>query len=209
MVRPPSLLLPNSRGSESNQRRHSAVSQIHQINSGGITRGCTDKENVDYVSRPANCTHKYVYIGAQYGYIWSQWTSLPTPIHPATYVGQRCITDTEIYANKTVERHHCTLICIRDPKCQVINFNAIGSYCLLSQRTCLLWEPDGDFDTTTMPINMPCLKWFKNPENDVYKAIFSDPSATTRVARIAREENKIPGKWKVGRNIVHYSWEGL
>ena len=124
-------------------------------------------------------------------------------------VGQRCITDTEIYANKTVGRHHCTLLCIRDPKCQVINFNAIGSYCLLSPRTCLFWEPNGDFVTTTMAINRPCLKWVKNPDNDVYKAIFSDPSATTRVARIAREENKIPGKWKVGRNIVHYSWEGL
>ena len=105
-------------------------------------------------------------------------------------VGQRCITDTEIYANKTVERHHCTLICIRDPKCQVINFNAIGSYCLLSQRTCLFWEPDGDFVTITMAINRPCLKWVKNPDNYVYKAIFSDPSATTRVTRIAREENK-------------------
>ena len=123
-------------------------------------------------------------------------------------VGQRCITETELYDNKTVERHHCTLLCIRDPNCQVINFNVIGSYCLLGQRACLFWKPDGDFVTTAMALNMPCLKWVKNPDNDIYKTIFSDPAATTNVARIAREENKIPGKWNVGRKIVHYCWKG-
>ena len=70
-------------------------------------------------------------------------------------VGQRCITDTEVYINKTgvQDKQHCTLLCMRDPTCQVINFNIAGRFCELGRGPCVTLEREVDFATTPCPEN--------------------------------------------------------
>ena len=123
-------------------------------------------------------------------------------------VSHRCVTDTEMYANKTVKQRHCMLLCMRDPSCQVINFNVMRNYCLLGHRSCLFLERDENYVTIPMKITMPCLKWIPTAGNDIYKVISSQPSAITNVIRVTKEENEIPGKWGVGWDIVHYAYKG-
>ena len=128
--------------------------------------------------------------------------------------GQRCITNTEIYINKTGIQcqHHCTWLCTRDQICQVINFNSIGAYCLLGQGPCISWEKDVSFITTSFSAKEPCLKWVANYENDSYKPITfpkaTDPSDLLILVRGIEEHNKIPGKGVVLSGYMYYSWQG-
>ena len=123
-------------------------------------------------------------------------------------IGQRCVTDNKIYTKRTGERHHCTLFCICDPGCQVINFNITGSYCLLGQRSCAHLENDVDFVTTLMTSNQPCLKWDSNLENNLYNIVPFTNTSSAVVVRGNREGNKIPGKWPTESINIYYSWNG-
>ena len=126
--------------------------------------------------------------------------------------GKRCVTDTEVYINKTVLQHHCTSLCMRDPGCQVINFGKKGGYCLLGHGPCLYVENDIDFITTPMTMRQPCLKWVSNIGSDTYSVILTtqiDGSSPLRVARCNRENNKIPGKMVVDNGRYYYPWKGL
>ena len=89
-------------------------------------------------------------------------------------MGQRCITETEVYINKTnvQHQHHCTLLCIKDPVCQIVNFNIAGRYCLLGLSPCLSLEREIDIITTFMT-RQPCLKW-------VPDYMYNDDAYTTR-----------------------------
>ena len=145
------------------------------------------------------------------------------PVCPRRYiqppqVGQRCITDTEIYINKTgIElQHRCMWLCIRNPICQVINFNHMGAYCLMGLRPCVSLEKEVEFITTSLAAEKPCLKWVESYENGLYNAITfpisdnTDPSDLLIVVRIRKGEHKIPGKGSLilGQMYTYYSWQG-
>ena len=127
-------------------------------------------------------------------------------------VGQRCITDTEVYINRTGQQHHCMLLCIRDLSCQVINFNIFGSYCLLSQRPCVSLEQNAEFVTRFMAMKPPCLKWVEHYESGVHRFISfhkdDDPSDLLIVIRGSIGKHKIPGKMSSKRNVPFCSWKG-
>ena len=128
-------------------------------------------------------------------------------------MGQRCVTDTEVYVNKTgvQHQHHCTLLCIKDPTCQVMNFNIAGRYCELGRGLCVTLEREVDSVTTFMSMD-PCLKWVPNLNNDVYKAIsfgkFIGSSDSIFVTRARMGKNKIPGKSVFSLTNAYYSWGG-
>ena len=132
-------------------------------------------------------------------------------LHPQR--SKRCVTDSEVYINKTVlQQHHCTLLCMRDPGCQVINFDTKGGHCLLGHVPCLYIENDIDFITTPMTMRKPCLKWASDIGNALYNDILStqtDGSSPLQVARCNRENNKIPGKRAVRNGKYYYPWKGL
>ena len=125
-------------------------------------------------------------------------------------VGQRCITDNEVYINKTTLQHHCTLLCMRNPNCQVINFNIVGNYCLLAHRPCVSMEQNINFVTRYMFTNTPCLKWVANHDNGVHSVISfpaaDDPSDLLIVVRGRIGQNKIPGKRSSRTGEMHCSW---
>ena len=123
-------------------------------------------------------------------------------------IGQRCVTDDQMYINSKCKRHHCTLQCMRNPNCQVINFNKTGSYCLLSQRSCVFLVNDTDFFTTLMTSREPCLKWESILDNSINDAVPITDSSTVVVVRDNKDGNKIPGKWLIGRIFINYSWNG-
>ena len=128
--------------------------------------------------------------------------------------GQRCVTDTEFYINKTgiQHQHHCTWLCMREKICQVINFNSIDAYCLLGQRPCISLEKDVGFITTSFSAKEPCLKWVEDYENDPYKPITfpkaSDPADLLILVRGIEGNNKIPGKGSLLSGHLYYSWQG-
>ena len=132
----------------------------------------------------------------------------------APHQGQRCITDTEIYINYTgIQRHHhCTWLCMRDQNCQVINFNSIGAYCLLSNGPCVSLEKEADFVTTSLAAKGPCSKWVENYENDTYKTItFPKGTNTSDLLIVVRGRvgnNKVPGKGSLNSGYKLISWEG-
>ena len=113
--------------------------------------------------------------------------------------GQRCVSDTEVYINTTGARHHCMWLCMQDPNCQVINFNIIGSYCLIGERPCISVENDTDFVTTIMSMKKPSLKWITSHDGneDNLISFLQAPDLTTyiSIARCIIGNNKIPGKW--------------
>ena len=127
-------------------------------------------------------------------------------------VGQRCITDTEVYINRTCHQHHCMLLCMQDLSCQVINFNIFGSYCLLSQRPCISLEQNADFVTRYMAKKPPCLKWVKNYGYDAYEIISfpkaDDPSDSQMIIRVRMGQSLIPGKMDSKTNEIYCSWDG-
>ena len=130
-------------------------------------------------------------------------------------VGQRCVTDTEVYINKTgvQDRHHCTLLCMRDPTCQVINFNMTGRYYQLGRGPCVTFEREVDFVTTPLS-RQPCLKWVPiiNINKDIYESISFEESTGSSVfitvARAIIGQNKIPGKKTSGHSDMYYTSEG-
>ena len=134
--------------------------------------------------------------------------------HPPQ-VGQRCITETEVYINKTnvQHQHHCTLLCMKNSVCQVANFNITGRYCLLGRAPCVSLEREIDLVTTFMS-RQPCLKWVPDYmyNDDAYTTIcfkVSDRQTNTLcVVRVRKGENKIPGKHALDGNSMYYSWEG-
>ena len=123
-------------------------------------------------------------------------------------IGQRCVTDDEIYIKKTVERPQCMFLCLRDPNCQVINFNITGSYCLLGQRSCTSLDNDTGFVTTLMAMRKPCLKWESDLHNGINNAVPITDSSSVVVVRGNKEGNKIPGKWSTDRIYINYPWNG-
>ena len=76
---------------------------------------------------------------------------------------------------------------MRDPTCQVIDFNIAGRYCQLGLAPCVSLEREIDFVTTPMSRN-PCLKWAPHVNNDVYEDIsfesFPGSSVFLVVARV-------------------------
>ena len=127
-------------------------------------------------------------------------------------VGQRCVSDTEVYINKTGLQHHCTLSCMRDPNCQVINFNIIGSYCLIGGRPCLSVENDTDLVTIFMSARKPCLKWVRKYDSDEHNPISfpeaNDPSDFLSVAQCIIGKNKIHGKMVASNWAIYCSLGG-
>ena len=127
-------------------------------------------------------------------------------------VGQRCITDTEVYVNRTGHQHHCMLLCMRDLSCQAINFNILGGYCLLSQRPCISLEQNAEFVTRFLAMKPPCLKWVEHYASGVHRFISfpkaNDSSQLLIIVRGRLGNNEIPGKMSSKRRVMYCSWEG-
>ena len=129
-------------------------------------------------------------------------------------VNQRCITDTEIYINKTdiLDQQHCTWLCMQDPNCQIINYNSMGAYCLHGQGPCVSLENEIDFVTTVMQVKQPCFKWVTSYEDDTYSTItfpkITGSSDLIMIVRVRKESSKIPGKKTLASDSIYYSWDG-
>ena len=77
-------------------------------------------------------------------------------------MGQRCITDTEVYRNlSAVPQERCMWHCLRDTSCMVINYNEAVRYCLLGQGPCVSLEPESGFITIPLTMQEPCLTWMR------------------------------------------------
>ena len=107
-------------------------------------------------------------------------------------MGQRCITDTEVYRNHTVVlNERCMWHCLRDPSCAVINYNIAESSCLLGHAPCVSLEPEREFITIPMTMQDPCLGWMRQdaipPPDDMFDIINypvgSNPQNSIVVAR--------------------------
>ena len=125
---------------------------------------------------------------------------------------ERCVSDTEVYISKTGLHQYCTWLCMRNPKCQVINFNILDSLCLIGERPCLSVENDTDFLTIIMSTKKPCLRWVKQHDKDEDKLISvledNGSSHSVSVVRCIMENNKIPGKFVSRWGEAFFSWEG-
>ena len=128
-------------------------------------------------------------------------------------LGQHCVSDTEVYINKTGLQHHCVLLCMRDPKCQVINFNITDSRCFFGERPCFSVEIDADVVTIIMSAKKPCLKWVNKDNKDEHNLISfptdDGSSKSLSVARGIMGNNKIPGKMALTDEGIRCAWEGI
>ena len=123
---------------------------------------------------------------------------------------QRCVSDTEVYINTTGVGHHCMCLCMRNPNRQVINFNILGSYCLIGERPCIYVENDTEFVTTIMSMRKPSLKWVNSFYEDEHIISFleaPDLNNFIGVARCMMGNNKIPGKMVMPNGAIFCSWD--
>ena len=120
-------------------------------------------------------------------------------------MGQRCITDTEVYRNHTdVPQERCMWHCLQNISCTVINYNMVDSYCLLGQGPCVSLEHENDFVTIPMTTQEPCMTWIRQdsmpPSLDdfsdiVMYQVHTNPNNIIVVARAIIDSAKIPGKF--------------
>ena len=120
-------------------------------------------------------------------------------------MGQRCITDTEAYKNRTdVPQELCMWHCLQNISCMVINYNMVNSYCLLGQGPCVSLEHENDFVTIPMTTQEPCLTWIRQdtmpPSLDdtsdiVMYPVQTNPDNSIVVARAIIDSAKNPGKF--------------
>ena len=118
-------------------------------------------------------------------------------------IGQRCMTDAEVYRNHTdVPQERCMWHCLRNLSCKVIDYNLVGSYCLLGHGPCASLQPHNDFVTTPLTTQEPCMTWVRQdtipPATDdinVYSFnINSDQTAMIGRAIVGSE--RIPGRYQ-------------
>ena len=77
-------------------------------------------------------------------------------------MGQRCITDTEVYRNHTaVPQGRCMWHCLQIISCKAINYNITDNYCLQGHAPCVSLKPESDFVTIPMTMQEPCLTWVR------------------------------------------------
>ena len=122
-------------------------------------------------------------------------------------IGQRCVTNNEIYRNHTaLPQERCMWHCLRDISCNVINYNVAESYCFLGKQPCVSLEPESDFVTIPMTTQGPCMTWilqdtFPPALDDISNTVSYavQPSGNTDnrivIARAILESAKIPGKF--------------
>ena len=122
-------------------------------------------------------------------------------------MGQRCITDTEVYRNHSaIPQGLCMWHCLRNTSCTVINYNMLDSYCLLGQGSCVSLEPEADFITIPLTMQEPCLTWIRQdtmppPLQEIsnlvlYPVIPGNTMNNIIVARAILNSTKIPGKFQ-------------
>ena len=131
-------------------------------------------------------------------------------------MGQRCITDNEVYRNHTnAPQERCIWHCLGNISCQVINYNVVDSYCLVGHAPCVSLEPEIDFVTIPITMQDPCMMWVRqdiippslNDISDVVKyPVESDPGNSIVVARAILDMAKIPGKFHNTKG--YFSWNG-
>ena len=134
--------------------------------------------------------------------------------------GQRCITDTEVYRNYTdLPQERCMWHCLRDLSCNVINYNHVGSYCLLGHGHCVSLEPDTDFVTIPKTMEEPCMTWVRQktipPSTDGNKIIkfrmllsSTVDENTVMIARAVSGSQRIPGRYQTGNTAGFYTLNG-
>ena len=131
-------------------------------------------------------------------------------------MGQRCITEKEVYRNHTdVPQERCMWHCWQNVSCTVINYNKVDSYCLLGQGPCVSLEPESDFVTIPMTTQEPCMTWIRQdtmpPSLDDFSDIVMYPLQTNPdnkivIARAILDLAKIPGKFH--NNIGQFALNG-
>ena len=132
-------------------------------------------------------------------------------------IGQRCITDTEVYRNHTsVPQERCMWHCLWNTSCTVINYNAVDSYCLLSQGNCVSLEPESDFIAIPLTMQEPRLTWVRqdavplNLDNITGLVMYQVTPGNLRnnvtIARAILDSAKIPGKQMYYGGF--FSWNG-
>ena len=133
----------------------------------------------------SNCTNKY----------------MSRPLN-----GYHC--ETGNYANFTESQHHCTTICIRDPRCWVISFNAAKGHCLLNSEPCALAEKHPEFMLLVFRSDevVQCSSWVPPPNTG--SALPPRP-ITNREQRISRAVGRIKRGLSVHPgHINHYRSSG-
>ena len=131
-------------------------------------------------------------------------------------MGQRCITDNEVYRNyTTVPQERCMWHCLRNISCKVVNYNVVDSYCLVGHAPCVSLEPENDFVTIPITMQDPCMIWVGQDAippslNDISDVVSypveSDPGNSIVVARTILDMAKIPGKFYNTKG--YFSWNG-
>ena len=129
-------------------------------------------------------------------------------------MGQRCMTDAEVYRNHTdVPQERCMWHCLRDLSCKVIDYNLVGSYCLLGHGPCASLQPDNDFVTTPMTMKMPCMTWVHQdavPPTDTINvySFHIKPDQTAMIGRAIVSSERIPGRYQPVSRGGFYSLDG-
>ena len=135
-------------------------------------------------------------------------------------IGHRCMIDAEVYRNHTdVPQERCTWHCLRDLSCKVIDYNLVGSYCLLGHGPCASLQPDSDFVTTPMTMKQSCMTWVRQdtipPTTDninIYSfPLFNPnihPDQVVIIARAIVGSERIPGRYQPVNNGGFYSFNG-
>ena len=132
-------------------------------------------------------------------------------------MGQRCMTDAEVYRNHTgVPQERCMWHCLRDLSCKVIDYNLVGSYCLLGHGPCASLQPDSDFVTTPMTMKTPCMTWVHQdtvPPTDMVNvySFYIKPAQHDQTAMIGRAivgSERIPGRYQPVSGGGFYSLDG-
>ena len=125
--------------------------------------------------------------------------------------GHRCVTHTEIYTDiPDISWQLCTLYCLKDAHCGVINYDVNTRLCRRSQETCQYFHRDTGYAALAMNMTDACLRWVSLNNVDLNDAI-SSPSPGDGlkqfVVRGVSNGNVIPGKYANG--VGYYIVEGV
>ena len=136
-------------------------------------------------------------------------------------IGQRCVTDNEIYENHTtIPQEHCMWHCLRNISCKVINYNMVESYCRLGHQPCVSLEPERNFVTILITMQEPCVTWvrqdaFPPPLDNISHTVSytvqpdgSQPDKKIVIARAILDSAKIPGKVHMPKNLGQFAMNG-
>ena len=121
-------------------------------------------------------------------------------------VGHRCVTETEIYFTTTgLERHRCTLECMRWSSCTIVYYNLTKDHCLIGSGTCVSLQVDKEYQVNVFSHRKRdgCLKWVSGAELIHPVGTSSCTLGSCHVGRLVSPPKILPGRYRVNK---HGDW---